>query len=255
MDIALYSGNCQGVISELACGSQNNFDAISILENGLSIGTEYLIRVSTSDQYNGFFRLCVNNFNPPVEPGQDCNTGAILCDKSPFVVQVLSGGGALPDEGDGTCLEGGFANTITEDQSSWMKWTAATSGTLTFTITPLQLGTDIDFALFELSDIDACINTTPLRCVATSCDADFNLSSGLNLESTDLTENFNCESGEDSFVRFLDMEAGKHYGLLINNFTNNGILFWHFRCCIFIYFIKNTMEYCCYYNDKKTLKY
>lgn len=223
--IALYDGSCTGTISELACGvdPNGNVGAISIFDNGLTIGKKYLIRVSGTKEVEGFFQICVNNYNPPIEPGQDCNTGSILCDKSPFVVQVLTGGGALPDEGDGTCLEGGSPNTITEDQSSWMKWTAANDGTLTFIITPLRTGDDIDFALFEISDIDACITTTPLRCVATSCDASRGLSSGLDMTSTDLTENFNCEAGEDSFVKFIDMEAGKHYGLLVNNFSSSSI--------------------------------
>lgn len=218
--VALYSGSCTGTISELACGTDvANGGVISILENGLTIGETYLIRVSGRSSRNGFFQICTNNFNPPVEPGQDCNTGSILCDKSPFVVQVLSGGGALPDEGDGTCLEGGNPATITEDQSSWMKWTAANDGSLTFTITPLRAGDDIDFAIFELTDLESCVGTNPLRCVATSCTGP----TGLNLTSTDFTEDFNCEPGEDGFVRFIDMEAGKHYGLLINNFSNTSI--------------------------------
>ncbi len=218
--VALYSGSCSTSISELACASDiNNLGAISILENGLTIGENYLIRVSARANVKGTFQICTNNFNPPIEPGQDCNTGSILCDKSPFVVQVLSGGGANPDEGDGTCLEGGNPNTITEDQSSWMKWTAGTNGSLTFTITPLNSRDDIDFALFELTDIDQCINTNPLRCVATSCSGP----TGLNLTSVDLTEDFNCEPNEDGFVQFIDMEAGRHYGLLINNFSNSSI--------------------------------
>ena len=224
VQVALYSGSCTGTISELACDSDViGIGAISILENGLTLGETYYIRVSgrNGNLNSGFFTLCTQNYNPPVEPGQDCFSGSILCDKSPFVVQVLSGGGAFPDEGDGTCLEGGSPATITEDQSTWLKWTAATNGSLTFTITPLRPSDDIDFALFELSDIDGCGNTTPLRCVATSCSGP----TGLDLTSTDFNEDFNCEADEDGFVQFIDMEAGKHYGLLINNFTNSSIGF------------------------------
>jgi gliding motility-associated-like protein len=220
--VALYSGSCSGTINELACASDaGDQGVISILENGLTIGEIYFIRVSGRANNTGIFEICTQNFNPPVEPGQDCITGSILCDKSPFVVQVLSGGGAFPDEGDGTCLEGGNPSTVTEDQSTWMKWTAGTTGPLTFPITPLRPSDDIEFALFNLSDMDGCGSTTAIRCVATSCSGP----TGLDLTSTDLTEDFNCESNEDGFVQYIDMIAGEHYGLLVNNFSNTSIGF------------------------------
>lgn len=219
--VALYSGLCSSTISQLSCATDQSQGGISLLENGLVIGTKYLIRVSGQTNSEGTFQLCINNYNPPAEPGQDCPTASILCDKSPFSVQVLSGGGSLPDEGDGTCLEGGNPNTLTEDQSTWFKWTAETSGTLTFTITPINATDDIDYALYELTNGITSCEKSKLRCVATSC----NGPTGLNLTSVDLEEDYNCESNEDGFVKYIDMVAGKSYGLLINNFSNSGIGF------------------------------
>ncbi|MFN8319095.1 MAG: gliding motility-associated C-terminal domain-containing protein [Saprospiraceae bacterium] len=218
----LYIGVCGGQIQELECQSDaTGSGGVALIENGLVVGATYYIRVSGRSNVAGTFQLCITNFNPPVVPGQDCPTGAILCDKSAFVVQTLSGSGSLTNEGKGTCLEP-FAGSQSEDQSTWLRWTAANNGTLTFDITPLKEGDDIDFALFELpGGIDDCVNKKPIRCNATSCDGP----TGLNLTSTDTAEDFNCEPGEDRYVKYIDMVEGKSYGLLINNFDNTGIGF------------------------------
>lgn len=217
----LYEGFCGGVLSELDCERNNGTGGLSLTENGLVIGATYFIRVAGENSTVGKFQLCINNFNPPVLPGQDCPTGAILCDKNSFVVQSLSGTGFIPNEGAGTCLQpGGVGNS--EDQSTWFRWTAANNGTLTFDITPLRIGDDIDFAVFELpGGLEDCANKIAIRCNATACDGP----TGLNASSSDIIEDFNCDPGEDRYVKFIDMVAGKSYGLLINNFENSGIGF------------------------------
>ena len=217
MQVALYTGTCGGIINEVNC--EVGTGTINMFETGLIIGQKYLIRVNGRVDAQGDFSLCINNYNPPKEPGQDCVSGAVLCDKSPFVVQAISGAGLDPDEADGTCL-GTVGAALSENQSTWFKWTAANDGTLTFTITPLKATDDIDFVLYEIPDINTC-EKTALRCMATACEGP----TGLNLESTDLVEDLNCDSGEDGFVRFIDMEAGKSYALLVNNFTSSGVGF------------------------------
>ena len=214
--MALYSGNCGGVISELNCVAGPG--ALNMFETGLIIGQTYYIRINGLANQQGNFSICINNYNPPVEPGQDCVTGSVLCDKSPFVVQAFTGAGADPDEGAGTCL--GPGGSLSENQSTWFKWTAANDGSLTFTITPLLVSDDLDFAVFEIPNTETC-ELELLRCMATSCAGP----TGLNLTSTDLEEDWNCEAGEDGFVRFIDMVEGNSYALLINNFTSSGVGF------------------------------
>ena len=103
--VALYDNNCGGVISEFECGADNvGQDVVSIYQGGLSVGQTYLIRVNGYNGLQGTFQLCVNNYNPPVEPGQDCITGSLLCDKTSFVVQSVTGAGNQTDEAAGTCL-------------------------------------------------------------------------------------------------------------------------------------------------------
>lgn len=221
--VALYGGDCGGVINELRCQIDGSgFGVVSLFRGGLIPGVTYFIRVAGLNLDPGTFKLCVNNYSPPVMAGQDCETKGILCDKSPFVVQVVNSAGNDPDEGRGTCLDGGNAPVNSEQQSTWYSWVAANDGTLTFIITPLNPSDDIDWALYEFPDgLSDCENREVLRCVATSCPGP----TGLDLTSNDLEEDYNCESDEDGFVRFIDMEEGKTYGILINNFSNTGIGF------------------------------
>ncbi len=217
--IALYGGVCGGTINELRCDSDITFSGVAeVVRGGLTIGEEYLIRVSGANDAEGTFQLCLNNFNPPVAPGQDCITGSVLCDKSPFSVEALTGTGLDNDEAAGSCL-GEIGSS--EQQSTWFKWTAATAGSLTFSISPNNPTDDLDFALYELPNgIDDCSGKILLRCnaTATGCAT----VTGIDLTSTDDTENFNCDPGEDGFVRFIDMVEGASYGLIINNFSTSG---------------------------------
>ncbi len=231
--VALYTGICGNVLSERQCGAdRTNRGIVNINEAGLTVGQDFFIRVSGVNGQQGTFQLCINNFNSPIEPGQDCISASVLCEKVPFVNKKLSGNGRFPDEALHSCLgeTNGFGQT-SEQQSVWYTWTAANNGTLTFELNPLNPGDDLDFALYELpSGILNCNDKKLLRCNAT---APFNFQTGrncgtrtgLDLTSTDISENFNCDAGEDGFCKYIDMEAGKAYALIINNFTNTGIGF------------------------------
>lgn len=219
--VALYTGTCGGTLNELECQQDlAGNDIIDAFQGGLTIGADYYIRVDSELGKEGSFQICINNYNPPSEPGQDCFSSSVLCDKSPFIVQSVSGGGIDPNEAANSCLGGIFGDS--EMQSTWFNWTCETSGTLTFTISPLNGPDDLDFVLYELpSGIQNCGDKTILRCMATACQGP----TGLDLTSTDLEEDLNCDPGEDGFVKFIDMVAGTSYALMINNFSETGLGF------------------------------
>jgi len=237
--VVLYIDNgCTGTINELRCGSDNGgSDIVSLVRGALVVGQSYYIRVDARNGGQGTFQLCVTNYNPPVDPGQDCATASILCDKSPFIVESVSGAGLQTDEASGTCL-GTFG--ASESSSTWFKWTCQTAGTLTFTLDPIRkttvggsgsAGDDLDFVLFELIDgIDNCGVKSTLRCNAThpfnygfnGATVDCNYETGLDLTSNDTVEDSGCDAGENGFVRFIDMQAGKSYALMVNNFSDSG---------------------------------
>jgi gliding motility-associated-like protein len=223
--VALYRGVCGGTISELKCGVDNSaLGILSIYQGGLVIGADYFIRVDGVNNTMGTFQICINNFNPPAKPEQDCLNATVLCDKSSFVVQKLSGCGADCDEANNSCL-GDNNNTTSESSSVWYTWTAANNGTLTFTLRPLNPSDDIDFAVYELpSGIhNLCTDKIVLRCNATAppCAGP----TGLDTIDTDITEDLNCNSGENGYCKYIDMVQGRAYAIVINNFTNTGIGF------------------------------
>ncbi len=238
-EVALYAGSC-ALLSEFRCGSDPD-GSTEIIRGGLLVGETYYIRVQSANNDNGTFRICVSNYNPPAFPSADCPTAALLCDKSPFALRKLTGGGLNNQEmQDATCFfttgVGGSTPHTVETDVTWFKWTCLTAGTLTFVITPLNIDDDIDFAIYELPNgIDNCTNKILLRCMAAG-DQDETGSrtsaaarrchgaTGLNLNSTDVSEPSGCYSSisHDNFVRAVDMVVGKSYALGINNYSAGG---------------------------------
>lgn len=77
--------------------------------------------------------------------------------------------------------------------------------------------------MYELANnLDACGNKTILRCNGTSCVLG---ATGLSMTATKTNENVTinnyCDGTESSFVKYIDMVAGKSYALFINNFNGS----------------------------------
>jgi len=221
-EIALYLGGDCNSLSEIGCiTDESTVEIVTLFESNLVVGERYFIRIDGRTNGNdGTFQLCISSFNPPIEPGQDCSTASLLCNKDPFVVQSILGAGADENEADGSCLDVGGSS---ENNSTWFKWTCSVSGTFTMDLRPLIITDDYDFAIFELPNgIDDCEKNI-IRCNATDggglepCGPD----TGLDLTSTDIEEDENCDAGEDGYLRFIDMVAGQSYALLINNFSDS----------------------------------
>jgi gliding motility-associated-like protein len=221
-NIELKRGNC-GLLYNMACAPQDPSKQVTTLyKGGLTPGLNYFIRVSTAAANRGTFTLCVSNYTPTVNPGADCNGVVKLCDKSQVFVPGLSGGGSNNKEIESTsCFKSTDAATLLESNSSWFKWTCETAGSLTFDITPIDPANDLDFILYELGGTDPCAQRTIIRCSATSC---VDGAIGLNMTETDVSEPINCDppnTGSDGFLKYLDMQAGKSYALMVNNFNTN----------------------------------
>jgi outer membrane protein OmpA-like peptidoglycan-associated protein len=224
--MALYQGTCQTGLKEVSCISDykgNNI--VDIFVSNLIVGATYYIRVDGRNGRTGSFQICINNYNPVPSPSSDCSTAVVLCDKSSFTVPSVVGTGRNKNElSVGYCLK-------EESSSSWYKWTCEKAGTLTFTLTSVNPGDDIDFALFLLPNgVNDCSVKIPLRCMASgeNVNQDPMLWSrctgptGLKVGSIDLQEQEGCDKGDDNFLAPLQMEAGKSYLLLVNNYHNTG---------------------------------
>lgn len=233
----IYSGDCDN-LTEVGCVSPTiGFNSVSGIFTGLMPGETYYLNIGARLGRQGSFQICVNQFNSVPEPSGDCVTGVVLCDKSSFAVNFLSGDGNVDDDlGDLLCNEAACGSAgngqVPESNSAWYKWTCDQAGTLAFTIDPLGgPNDDLDFLVYELPNgIDDCINKENIRCMLSgesqgNTDAE-NLpclnETGLSLNDPDLQEECGCQPGNNNFGNAIDMVAGRSYALLIMNFSNSG---------------------------------
>lgn len=233
--MTLYEGGCGGLMRDdaLVCKSPfENVNGVNAILANLTVGETYHIMIGASNGNQGTFELCVNQFNAVPEPDADCPTGVVLCDKSTFSVEALTGNGAIRENLQaGGCVTPGC--NPTEDNSAWYKWTCDQAGTLGFTITPLGTAAneDIDFAVYELPNgVDDCSDRLTLRCMysgETNGNPDnANLpclgATGLSTTDTDQSESCGCQAGNNNFAAALDMVPGRSYAVVIFNFSASG---------------------------------
>lgn len=228
--VALYGGVCGGTLDELECQSATPGSHVAeAYQGGLFVGTTYLIRVQGAAGLTGTFQICINNYNPPVDPKSDCPQAAILCDKSPFAVQSVTGAGNnITELNDATCFFNG-QGTNYETNSTWFVWTCSVSGTLTFTLTPNNGPDDLDFVVYRLPNgIGNCAGKVVERCMASGQTANQNSEAclgptGLRVGDPDVSEDAGCSNaGDDAWLAPLNMVAGQTYALCVNNFSSFG---------------------------------
>ncbi len=224
---ALYYGSCGGTVNELECNqASSSSNIIELYQGGLFVGGEYYIRVDGFEGNVGTFQICTNNYNPPANASSDCSDGAILCDKSSFVIESVVGAGNNANEiPSGSCFDGGIGGVGTEFNSVWVKWTCDEPGSLTMILTPTSEVDDLDFIVFELPNgIDDCSDKEILRCMAAGADvADYPTPchgpTGMSFDAKDISESPGCGGGNNNWISPINMEKGKSYALIVNNFT------------------------------------
>ncbi|MBD3749389.1 MAG: gliding motility-associated C-terminal domain-containing protein [Sphingobacteriales bacterium] len=219
--VAIYSGNCSSYNQEIGKYYSSNNQG-SYYKGGLVVGVTYYIRISGGNNSTGTFSMCVDNYFPPIQPGQDFVNASLLCSKNSFTQNKITGAGLNNNEAQGTCLD---VSGPSESNSTWYKWIAANNGKLTFSITPTTTSDDIDWVLYDLgpSNNPQTPNASnAIRCAAGSgvtCSPSYYIT-GINLTSTDLNEQSGCITGQDGFVKYVDAIQGHLYALLINNFSS-----------------------------------
>uniref|UniRef100_UPI003782DBB8 gliding motility-associated C-terminal domain-containing protein n=1 Tax=Daejeonella sp. TaxID=2805397 RepID=UPI003782DBB8 len=222
--IALYTIDTLGNSTSFSAqvGSLAAGTAISTYyKGGLIVGKVYYIRVSARNNNTGTFKLCIDNYFAPLKAGQDFETASILCDKRTFTESNVAGAGTKNTESAGSCLG-------TESNSVWYKWTASNNGTLTMDITPTVNTDDIDWILYDLGPSGNFSTKTLLRCAVghgvdnTACPNEpLYFKTGMNLTSTDISELSGCGlGGQDGYLKYIDMQQGHTYALLVDNFSN-----------------------------------
>ena len=147
--LAVYSGAC-GSLTQIACQEDINTAGslfhTDVILHGLTIGNTYYMLVDGNGNTTGTFGICAQESLPvgPALPTQDCTGAQTLCALGN--VSVANGAGGV---GSTIELPSCFGSPG-ERSSNWYTFTAATSGTLAFTVTPTSV-IDYDFAVYNTS--------------------------------------------------------------------------------------------------------
>jgi hypothetical protein len=172
-------------ISEMIGTSTTSANVTTYYKGALELGQIYYVRVSAENDQVGSFKLCLDNYFPPLKPGQDCGTVSILCSKETFTQLNVTGTGSNRNESAGTCLG-------TESNSAWYMFKASKAGSFTFVITPTVTTNDIDWIFYDLGlngDCSMVNASNAIRCAAGSgvqCTPTY-YKTGLSMTETDLT--------------------------------------------------------------------
>lgn len=139
----------------------------------------------------------------------DCITSVGLCGNSNISYTPIGHGNI--QEPLGGCMSSG------EKKTAWYNFTISTPGTLTFVISPTgaNVRTDYDWALYG-PNVTCATRGEPIRCSYASPKNGI-YDTGLDMTSTDLSE----DGSGDGFVRYLDVQAGETYYIVIDNWTGN----------------------------------
>ena len=231
-EVVIYSGDCSNLLEVQCISDAFGTNVAETFAGPLIPGATYYLRVNARNSNEGSFQLCLLNFNQVPEPDGDCPTGVILCDKSSFTVERVLGEGNDPNEFlPSACNREATGCVLDESSSTWYKWTCDQPGSLTFDITPLNPGDDLDFVVYELPNgVDDCSQKIELRCMLSgeNVGAPFaewepcTGATGLSLGESDTGESCGCSQGDNNFVSAIQMEAGRAYTLAINNFSQSG---------------------------------
>lgn len=164
-----------------------------------------------------FFFCCLAGYNSLAQTcttlGQTPGSAFPVCGTAKFEQKEvpLCGGRALPS----FCPSA----AITDVNPFWYKFTANTSGTLGFVITPVTLNEDYDWQLFDITGKNPDdVFTTSSLVIAHNWSGEFGVT-GASTAGSSLTV---CEGpGKPLFSSMPSIKAGHTYLLLISHFTNS----------------------------------
>lgn len=199
--LTVYNGGC-GSLNEIGCSNSGGNAQNESMTVTTVVGVQYWIML-VSDGNSAFSgNVCVYT---PSAANNDCSGATPVCSNTSFTGNS-SGAGTTQE------LNAGNAGCMSiEHQSSWYTFTINTSGTLDFTISPVNGTDDYDFALWGPNP-NCPPTSTPLRCSWAAGGGNTGLSNG----SGDNTEG----AFGDRFVEDINVTAGETYILLIDNFSS-----------------------------------
>ena len=160
----------------------------------------------------------------------DCGSAMSICKKQNYSIDRVGGEGSDRAEADFTaCFMNGENYGQAEENSTWIKFEIAKSGSLAFTIRPRNPEDDIDFVVFKLPPTGDCRYKQIVRCMAAG-DSHYNVgnspcmgSTGLRDGEKDTSEDAGCgDEGDNTWLAPLRVVAGEKYVILVSNVSEPG---------------------------------
>jgi hypothetical protein len=159
----------------------------------------------------------------------DCINSIDICEKKTLSVKSAGGEGSNRTEADFiACFMSSENKGQAEENSTWIKFEIAESGSLSFTITPHNSGDDLDFVVYRSLD-GSCKNMKIVRCNAAGDPSDWASHSkclgqtGLRSGEADTSEDAGCNDTDDNaWLAPLNVLKGEKYMLLVSNVTTRG---------------------------------
>jgi len=202
--LRVYSGSCASLICETGndddCGLQSEVTWTS------AVGVTYYILAHGFSSSEGSYSLSLNCSTPPpgINLNQDCQQATGICSSASF-----SGN----SNGDGNLEELDFSNSgclSIEHESSWYRFTAQTSGTISLTLSPQNGTDDYDFAIWGPNPSCPPV-ANPLRCSFAALGGDTGMSPGAGDNSED--------PFGDRWVEEMTVTAGQEFIMVIDNYS------------------------------------
>lgn len=152
---------------------------------------------------------------PPDQPEQDACNALVLCGNSFTTPYSYQGEGLVSDMVSTPCGGG-------EGNSMWLRLNVNTAGTIVFTIAPISVNDDYDFAVIDMTGLDCSALTTAsvIRCNFNSNYVGSNVNGVIGLNSTSTINYVGAGVFGNSFCQQITANAGDVYLIMINNFGN-----------------------------------
>jgi len=163
--MAFYTGPSCNNLSLLACDDDNSNNGLMPLLNaaGLTPGSTLYIRFwEYGNNGNGNFHICATS--GPDATNQDCPNAIPICQNTYSTIVSYAGTGSIPNEinPSNSCLMSGERNDV------WYTFTVNASGILNFLITPVNMGDDYDWAVYNLTNAN-CTDIYSNSAIMVSC--------------------------------------------------------------------------------------
>lgn len=154
---------------------------------------------------------------PPLQPEQDACEALILCGNSFTTQYSYTGNGAVADLTSSPCSVGGNGG---EDNSMWLRLNVSGAGSIVFTIAPLNLTDDYDFAVLNItnSTCSTFAASSVVRCNFNNNQPGSNVNGIVGLNTTSTTQYVAGGTFGSSFLQQINASAGDVYLIMINNF-------------------------------------